>query len=93
MSSTTRTIGVPVAHVCSTQTQCKMVDVVDIYTRHRVVTEFLTADGSSLTEIQRCLRSTCGDDAIDVSSDTEPIVLRAVKMTLVTGPAAANEPQ
>jgi len=73
-----------------------MADVVDIYTKQTVVNEFLTADGSSPIEIHRCLRSTCDnddDDAIDVSSDTKSIILKAVKRTLVTGPAVANEPQ
>jgi len=72
-----------------------MADVVDIYTKQTAVNEFLTTDGSSPIEIHRCLRSTCDDDddAIDVSSDTESIILKAVKRTLVTGPAVANEPQ
>ena len=60
-----------------------MADVVDIYTTQTAVIEFLTAYDSSPIEIHRCLRSTCGDDdddddAIDVSSDTETIVLKAV---------------
>jgi len=72
-----------------------MADVVDICTKQAAVTEFLTADGSSLIEIRRCLRSTCDyydddDDAKDVSSD---IILKSLKRTPVTGPAAANEPQ
>lgn len=75
-----------------------MADVMNIYTKQTAVIEFLDADGSSPIEIERCLRSTCDnddddDDAIDVSSDTKSIILKAVKRTLVTGPAAANEPQ
>jgi len=103
-----RNTDVPAEHVRSTQRQCQMTDVVDIYTKQTAVTEFLTADGSSPTEIHSCLRSTRGgddggggggggggddDDAIDVSSDTESIILKAVKRTLVTGAAAANKPQ
>jgi len=84
-----------------------MADVVGIYTKQTGVTEFLTADGSSPLMIHRCLRSTCGDDdddddgggdddddyAIDVSKDNASTILKAVKRTLVTGPAAANKPQ
>jgi hypothetical protein len=33
-----------------------------------MATEFLTAEGSSLTEIHTCLRSVRDEDAIDVSS-------------------------
>jgi hypothetical protein len=69
-----------------------MVDVVDIHTRHRVVTVFLTAEGSSQIEIHILLRSMRGDNAIDVSSDTGSIILRAVKRTMMAGPAAANQP-
>jgi hypothetical protein len=66
----------PFGHVCSSQKQCKILDVVDIHTRQRVVIEFLTADGSSSIQIHRCLSRACGDDATDVSSDSESIILK-----------------
>jgi hypothetical protein len=43
-------------------------DVEDLCNRQRVVTEFLTVEGSSPIEICRRLRSMCGEDSIDVSS-------------------------
>ena len=50
-----------------------MTDVVDVGTRKRVVTEFLTTEVSSTVEIQveihRHLRSVCSEYAIDVSSE------------------------
>jgi hypothetical protein len=49
--------------------------------------------GSSPIEIHRCLRSVCGEDAIDVNSDDGSFVLRALKRTVVTGPAQADQPQ
>ena len=42
--------------------------VVDVHTGQRVVTEFLTVEGSSLIEIYRCLKSMYGEDAMDVRS-------------------------
>jgi hypothetical protein len=45
-----------------------MADALDIRTRQTAVTEFLTAEGSSPTEIHRRLRSAYGGDAIEVSS-------------------------
>jgi hypothetical protein len=44
-----------------------MADVIYIDTRQRVVTEFLTTEGSSPIEIHRRLWSVCSEDAIDVS--------------------------
>jgi hypothetical protein len=54
-------------------------DVVDIHTRQRVVIEFLTADGSSPIQTHRCLSRACGDDATDVSSHSESIILKKWK--------------
>jgi hypothetical protein len=54
---------VPDSHVRSTKQQRKMADIVDVRTRRRAVTEFLTV-GSSLTEIHRRLRSVCGEEVI-----------------------------
>ena len=42
-----------------------MADDVGIRTRHRVVTQLLTAEGSSPLEIHTRLRSVCCEDAID----------------------------
>ena len=39
-----------------------------VRTRHRVVTEFLTAEGCSTTEIHRLFRSVYGESATDVST-------------------------
>ena len=43
-----------------------MADVVYIDNRQRVVTEFLTTEGSSPIKIHRRLGSVCNEDAIDV---------------------------
>ena len=53
LSSSTFILSTPVSHMYSTQQQCKMVDVVDVLTRLRVVTEFLTAEGSMPIRIHR----------------------------------------
>lgn len=59
------------------------------YVLVRVVTEFLTAEGSSPIEIHRRLRSVHGEDAIMlVQLDAGSVVLREVKRILVTGLAA-----
>jgi hypothetical protein len=68
-----------------------MVGVVCIYSRQRVVIEFLTTGCSSLLEIHRCLRDVYGEDAIAVSSDAGAVVLRVVERTLLTGPVVANQ--
>jgi len=48
---------------------------VDVHTRQRVVTEFLTAEDSGLIEICRCLKNMCGEDATDVHSfNAGPII-------------------
>jgi hypothetical protein len=44
-----------------------MVDVVDVHTRQTVVTAFLTAEGSSLTEIYTRLKGVYSEDATDIS--------------------------
>ena len=67
-SISTRIIDTPVSHVRPKQWQCKMTDVVDVRSRLRVVTEFLTAEGSNPTEIDRYGRNVCDEDAKDVSS-------------------------
>ena len=47
-----------------------------------------------MIEIHRCLRSVCGEDAIDVSSVRCWIHhFRVVERKLVTGPAAVDQPQ
>ena len=61
----------------------------DVHTMRRVVIEFLTAEGSSPGR----LRSVCGEDTIDVNSDAGFVVLRSMKRTLVTGPAAVDQPR
>jgi hypothetical protein len=68
MSISTRIIDTPVSQVLPRRWQCKMADVVDVRSRLRVVTEFLTAEGSNPTEINRHRRNVCDDDATDVSS-------------------------
>jgi len=57
-----------------------------------VVIEFLTVEGFSPTEIYRSLKSVYCEDAIDVSSDSGSIVVRAVKRTLLTRSAEAGKP-
>jgi hypothetical protein len=64
-----------------------------MYALGRDVDWVFTAEGSSPIEIHRRLRSVCSEDAIDVSSDTGFMALRAVKGTLVTSPAAADQPR
>jgi hypothetical protein len=58
---------------------------VDVRTSQGVVVEFLTAKYSSPKEICRRLRSVFGEVALDVNSETGPVILRAVKRALVTG--------
>jgi len=58
-----------------------------------VVIEFLTVEGFSPTEIYRSLKSVYGEDAIDASSDSGSIVVRAVKRTVLTRSAAGDKPQ
>jgi len=70
-----------------------MTDVVVVRTRQRVVTEVFTVEGFSPTEIHRSLRSVCGEDASDASSNAGSIVIRAVKRTLLTHPAAGDQPR
>jgi len=53
---------------CVQQSTVQKADVVDVRTRHRVVTEFLTAEGCSPTEIHRLFRSVYGKSATDVST-------------------------
>lgn len=43
-------------------------DIVEVHTRLRVVIEFFSAGASSPVEIHACLKSVCGEDAIDVHS-------------------------
>jgi len=52
-----------------------MVNVVDICMRLRVLTEFLIVDGTNPVEIHRCLRSICGENAVDVSSDVGLVIV------------------
>ena len=92
LSSSTKVTGVAVSHVHSTHQQCKTADIVDVRTGQRAETEFHTVGGSSPKEIHRYLSSVDGGDAIHVSSDAGPVVLRPVRKTLVTGPAAAEQP-
>jgi len=68
-------------------------NVVVLRTRQRVVTEFLTVEDFSPTEIHRSLRSVCGVGDINVSSDAGSIVIRAVKRKLLTHPAAGDQPR
>jgi hypothetical protein len=56
-----------------------MAHVVDVRTKQRVVTGFLTAEGSNQIQIHRHLGSAYSKDAIDVSSDAGLVILRAVK--------------
>jgi len=59
--------------------------------RTKVTTDFLLQK-TKWIEIHRRLGSAHGEDAIDVScSDAGPVVLRAVKRTLVTGPTASQQ--
>lgn len=46
----------------------------DVHSRQRVVTQLLTAEGSSPLEIHTRLRSVCCEDAIDVSSVTRRVL-------------------
>lgn len=64
--------------------------IVDTCTRPRVVTEILTTAGCSPIEICRHLRSMYGEDAVDVGSDSECIVLRVLKRILVRDPTGAD---
>ena len=72
--SSTRITDAPLSHVPFTQYQCTMADAVDVRRpipiNQRGVSEFLTAEGSSPTEIHRRLRSAYCQDAIDVSPET-----------------------
>ena len=56
-----------------------------------MVIELFTAEGSSLVEIYRYLRSVYGEDAVDVSLDGGSVVLRAVERTLKMGLAEADQ--
>jgi hypothetical protein len=53
---------------CIQHHQHKVVDIVDLRTRQRVVTDSLTAKRSSPVEIHKCLRIMYGKNVIDVSS-------------------------
>lgn len=71
-----------------------MADDLGIHTRQRVVTQLLTAEGSSPLEIHTRLRSVYCEDAIDVSSVTRWVLfLRAVRRAEVTSPAATDQPR
>jgi hypothetical protein len=63
-----------------------MADVVDVRIGQRVMTEFLTVEGSSLKAIQRRMRSVYSEDAIDVRSDSVSVLSTALIRTLMTGP-------
>jgi hypothetical protein len=53
-----------------------MVDVVDVYTRQKmVVTECLTAEDSTPTEIHICLKTVHEENATDVSSYAGFVIL------------------
>jgi hypothetical protein len=58
-----------------------------------VLIEFLIVEGSGLIEIHCCLRNVCGEDAIDISSDTGSVFLRVVERISVTGHVVADQPQ
>lgn len=62
-----------------------------VRTGPRVGTEFIAEDSSPI-EIHRRLRNVYGVDAIDARSYARSVVIRVVKRTLVTGPAAADQP-
>jgi len=55
-----------------------------------VVIEILTTAGCSPVEIHRHLISMYGEDAIDVGSDSECIILRVMKRILVRDPTGAD---
>jgi len=63
-------MGAPVSELVTRvqQSTVQKADVVDVRTRHRVVTEFLTAEGCSPTEIPRLFSSVYGKSATDVST-------------------------
>ena len=63
-----------------------MTDVVVVCTKQRVVTEFLTVEGFSPTEIHRSLRSVYGEDAIDASSDAGSNRCKSGKKDIVDTP-------
>jgi hypothetical protein len=63
---------------------------VDICTRPRVVIEILTTAGCSPVEIHRHLISMYGEDAVDVGSDSEFIILRVMKRILMRDPTGAD---
>ena len=67
-----------------------MVGTADRRSRTKVTTDFLLQK-TNWIEIHRRLGSAHGEDAIDVSSDAGPVVLRAMKRTLVTGPTASQQ--
>jgi len=50
--------------MCSTRQLCTLTDVVDVRTRQRVMSEFLTAEGSSLMETDRHPSSVYGEDTM-----------------------------
>lgn len=63
-----RVIGAPVIHMRSIQQQWKTTDFVDVNTGHRVVIEFLSAEGYSPIKVRRGLRSVYREDVTDVSA-------------------------
>jgi len=56
-------------------------DVMVVRTKQRVMTEFLTVEGFSPTEIHRSLRNVYGS------------IVSAVKRSLLTGPAEGDQPR
>jgi len=71
-----------------------MADNLALQTRQRVVTQLLTAEGSSPLEIHTRLGSVYCEDVIDVSSVTRRVLLlRAVRRAVVTSPAATDQPR
>ena len=64
----------------------------DVCTSQGMGFEFLTAEGSSPKEICRRLRDVFGKGAIDVSSETGPVVSRGVKRALLIGCHIGDKP-
>jgi len=71
-----------------------MAGIVDLRTGQTEVNEFLTLEGSSFITIHTCLRYVYGEDAIDVRTvRLWSVVSKAVERTLMTSPAAADQPR
>jgi len=89
LSSSTRIINAAVSPMCSTQQQCK---TVEICTKQSVVIEFLTADSSIPVHLH--LRSVCGDNAIDVSSVRYWVCcFKSLENDIGDRPTVADQPQ